>query len=522
MDLRAYLTILRRRKWVIVITTVITVTVVVIGTLLMTPEYEASTTLRIATAVRGTLDRVDYDVQYAERLMNTYTSIATSGPVLDELVQGLDLDEPPNVEVDVPANSELMRITVYAQDPVVAAQAANTLAEIVIAQSTDLYVSGRMAAQETLNQRLAQLEAELNRAWLERENLVTQSPEDTERISTATRLIALKERQYADLLAEYDQIVVRDSLHANTPVVFESAETPLVPSKPNMKQNIALGVLMGLIGGIGLAFLFENLDTRLRTTEQIADVANLPALGMIPVAGKQPENTVLNGDSPMGEAVRRLRANIFAPNQEAPYKTLMITSAEPGEGKSTILASLAVALAQSGRQVIAVDGDLRRPTLHEMFHFSNHVGLSNILTQKRTLAEVVQHTTNPEVHVLTSGPSPSNPAELLSSPQMVDLIEQLAEEFDVVLLDTPSLLAVADAAVLAPIVDGVLLVVGRVPVRGETVQAARRQLEGVRAKSIGIVVNRVGQNANLYKYYLPVPKPNHRDGHHRVVSEEAF
>jgi non-specific protein-tyrosine kinase len=522
MDLRAYLTILWRRKWVIVVTTVIAVTVVVIGTLMMIPEYEASTTLRIATAVRGSVDRVDYDVQYAERLMNTHAGIATSRPVLDELVQRLDLDEPPNVEVHVPANSELMQITVYAQNPDVAAQAANALAEIVIAQSRDLYISARMAAQETLSQRLAQLEAELNQAWLERENLVSQSPDDSERIATATRLIALKERQYADLLAEYDQTVVRDSLHANTPVVFEPADTPLVPSKPNMKQNIALGVLMGLIGGIGLAFLFENLDTRLRTTEQITAAANLPAVGMIPVAGKQPEYTILNGDSPLGEAVRRLRTNIFAPNQEAPYKTLIITSAEPGEGKSTILASLAVALAQSGRQVIAVDSDLRRPTLHKMFHFSNHMGLSNVLKQKITLAKAVQHTTNPEVHVLTSGPSPSNPAELLSSPQMVALIEQLAQQFDIVLLDTPSLLAVADAAVLAPIVDGVLLVVGRVPARTETVQAARRQLEDVRAKSIGVVVNRVGQNANLYKYYSPIPKPKQRDVHNRGLPEQVL
>jgi capsular exopolysaccharide synthesis family protein len=150
------------------------------------------------------------------------------------------------------------------------------------------------------------------------------------------------------------------------------------------------------------------------------------------------------------------------------------------------------------------------------------MGLSNVLKQKITLAEAVQHTTNPEVHVLTSGPSPSNPAELLSSPQMVALIEQLAQQFDIVLLDTPSLLAVADAAVLAPIVDGVLLVVGRVPARTETVQAARRQLEDVRAKSIGVVVNRVGQNANLYKYYSPIPKPKQRDVHNRGLPEQVL
>jgi succinoglycan biosynthesis transport protein ExoP len=439
MELGAYLAILWRRKWVIAVTVAVTVTVVVMGTLMMTPQYEASATLRVMTATGGSADWVNYEVMYTDRLMNTYVEIATSRPVLGELVRRLGLGKPPQIEVEILPDTELFQITVEDPNPIVAREAANALAEILVARSEELHTGKR----------------------------------------------------------------VRDFVS-----VIEPAFAPSAPSKPPTKRNIALGFMVGLAGGIGLAFLFENLDTTLYTTEQIKEVAELSTLGKIPTARRQRQVTFFNGNSPQGEAFRRLRTHIFTLDQGMPLQTLLVTSAEPREGKSTIVANLALAIAQSGRKVIVVDGDLRRPTLHRIFDLSNEIGLSSILKQEATLDEAAQDSKIAGVQVLTSGPLPSNPAELLGSPQMTALIEQLAQQFDMVLLDTPSLLAVTDAAVLAPTVDGVVLVVGRAQAQREAVRAAHQQLVYVKARSIGVVVNRAEQDGSYYYYHRA---PTQRD-----------
>jgi polysaccharide biosynthesis transport protein len=503
MELRTYLAILWRRKWVIAITVAVTVTVVVIITLMATPIYMTSAMLRVATAAGGSVEAVRYnDIMYADRLMNTYTKIATSSPVLEELTQRLGLDNPPQIEVEILANTELMKITVENWNPALAAEIANTLAEILIAQSRELYTGGGKTAQEILSERLAQIEDELNQARREYESLVAQSPEDSERITAASRSIKLKEETYATLLEQYERVRITEVIRANTVSIIELAVAPQVPSKPRKELNIAVGVMVGLAGGLGLAFLFENLDTTLYTAEQIEAATELSTLGQIPTTTwRQRQITFLNGNSPQGEAFRRLSTNIFTLDHEAPLQTLLVTSAEPGEGKSTIVANLAFAIAQSGRKIIVVDSDLRLPTLHQIFGLSNEIGLSNVLKQEVTLDEAEQDSKMPGVRVLTSGPLPANPAELLGSSQMTALIKQLGQQYDLVLLDTPSLLAVTDAAMLAPTVDGVVLVVGRAQVQQGAVRAARQQLADVKARPVGVVVNRAEQDGSYYYYH---------------------
>lgn len=431
MELRTYLAILWRRKWVIAVTVVVTLAVVVIGTRMITPTYVASATLRVAPAVRGPADRSGWDeIQYVDRLINTYTEIATSSPVLEELKQRLNLSESLQIEVEIPANTELMQIKVRDQNPVLAAVAANHLADILISQS--------------------------------RKNK--------------------SERGY-------------------TLSLVDPAVVPQSPAQPRKELNIAVGLMFGLVGGLGLAFLFENLDTRLYTTRQIELATELTTLGEIPTARKRQQTSFLNCNSPQGEAFRYLRTKILSLNREVPPRTLLITSAEPGEGKSTIVANLAYTIAQSGRSVIVVDGDLRLPTLHKIFELPNTIGLSTILKRESTLAEAVQCSATAGVQVLTSGPLPPNPAELLGSPQMTALIEQLKRRFDLVLLDSPAYLAVTDAAILAPLADGVVLVVGRAQIRQEAVRTARQELVNINANLMGIVVNRAEQDRHYHSYY---------------------
>jgi capsular exopolysaccharide synthesis family protein len=212
-------------------------------------------------------------------------------------------------------------------------------------------------------------------------------------------------------------------------------------------------------------------------------------LGKIPKIGKQ-KATFLNGNSPEGEAFRHLRTNIFAYSRRADLKSLLVTSAEAGEGKSTIIVNLAYTIAQSGRKVVVVDSDLRMPTLHKTFGLANDVGLSNLLRQEATLETALRQTSEPGIAVITSGPLPSNPAELLESSHMATVLAQLHQRYDIVLLDAPAFLAVTDAAVLAPQVDGVLLVVQLAQTRQEAVAEVSQRLATIHARAVGFVVSR--------------------------------
>jgi capsular exopolysaccharide synthesis family protein len=480
-------------------------TVVVVGTFMATPEYVASTMLRVVPPPLGSIDFLSYSPDRDARLINTYVEIATSGPVLEELTQRLRLDNPPQIEVEALADTELIQISVENRNPILAREAANTLAEILVAQSEELYAGDRETPRHILGEQLAQTEEELNRALEELESQIAQSPEDSERIAAARRSVELKQETYATLLRLYEQAQAREALFENTLYVVEPAVTPQAPARPRKGLNITLGFVVGLVGAMGLALLFEGLDTTLHTVEQIEGVTELPTLGEIPAAVGWQQETPLNGTSSSEEAFRRLRTNIFALGQDAPVQTLLVTSAGPGEGKSTIVAKLASAMAQSGRKVIAVDGDLRRPALHEILDLPNERGLSSILHQEATLDEAVQESTTTGIQVLTSGPLPPNPAELLGSPEMTTLLQRLTQEFDLVLLDTPALLPVIDAAVLAPIADGVVLVVELAQARQEAVRTACRQLASVKARPVGVVVNRAGQSHRHYYHSPDVP-----------------
>jgi len=517
MELRAYLAILWRRKWAIVTTAAMTVLVTAVGTFLVTPSYAASATLRVATAATGSPDYVNYDITYADRLMNTYTRIATSGPVLAELAQKLGLVKPPQVDVEVPANTELLKITVEDSNPALTRDAANALASILIAHVQEQYNGGGKTAQDILKEQLTQAEDDVNQARKNYEAVLAQSAPDSAQGLAAKRSLDLREETYSRLLGQYESVRVSEAVRANAISVVEPAVVPLAPSKPKKALNIGLGLLVGLVAGVGLAFLFEHMDTTLQTTEQIEKATKLPILGNIPVAKGPQQITFFTNNSPQEEAFRSLRTIIFMFDPNTPLQKLLLTSAEPGEGKSTIVVNLASAMACVGRKVVVVDADLRLPKLHYIFGLMNSPGLSSVLKQETTLHKAVQESIIPGVYVLTSGPLPPNPAELLSSPQMTGLIEQLAEQFDLVLLDTPALLPVTDAAVLAPIVDGVVLVVGRTQARQEAVRAALRQLSNVKARLVGVIVNRAEQNDG-YHYYHTLQSRGEQRGtrsHHR-------
>jgi capsular exopolysaccharide synthesis family protein len=517
---RSYPAILWHRKWLIAGTTIATVVVVLLGTLLVTPLYQASAKLRVYTAARGSVDWVDYDIAYTERLMNTYSQLATSQPVRQELAQQLNLTHLPEISAQVIPETELMQISVEGADPVLVTAVANGLAQIMVARSQD-YAGGGRTAQDILNEQLTLAEEELAQTQAAYAEALAQTPQDSARISALSRSVDLRQEVYTALLQQYERTRVAEELRSNALSIVEPATLPREPSKPNTMMNLMLGALVGLVAGTGLALLFERLDTRVQSTDEIEEITALPALGRIPYVRRMPANVFLGNSIPAQEAYHRLQARLEARTAGDGLRSILVTSAEPGEGKSAIVANLAQALAHAGRRVVIVDANLRRPVMHQILDVSNKAGLSNALNHEWTVQEAVQTTRVPGVWVLTSGTPHPNPALLFKSPGMAGLLDELTNPFDVILLDVPPVLAVADATLLAPQVDGVLLAVGRDQTKRESIVAALEHLAAVQARVLGVVVNWAEPTEDLHGYRHYQQLPSRRNGQPTAVRTVA-
>ncbi len=492
MELRQYLEIIQRRKWIIILSTVLCTLLAAVLTYFATPQYRSQTTLRVAT-----INNIDY----TQILMNTYARIATSSTVRSELRTQLGLSEPPNLSVELVPGTELMIIEAQAEDPAQAQAVANTAASVLAAQSREIYSGSGKTTTEILASQLAQAELELNETRQQYDLLFAESPDDVTAIDAINQSIALRERTYSTLLEQYEDARLNEALLANSVSVVEPANLPASPATPQPVLNMVLGALGGLILGVVLAFVVENLDTKMYTMDHIESATELPTVGRIPASKDDLQIARLNnGHYPQLEAFRRLRTNILPVGSEAEPAITMVTSAQRGEGKSTICANLAVTIAQSGRRVVVVDCDMRLPSVHKIFNLPNKRGLTSVLTQEVSLQDAILDTSYPRLQAIASGPLPPNPTELLGSPQMVALLEELLNDYDVVLLDTPAMLSVADSAVLAHLVDRIIWVVSLAVTRRDDVDTVRRQLSNVHVNSIEVVINRAGDSSDYTAY----------------------
>lgn len=212
--------------------------------------------------------------------------------------------------------------------------------------------------------------------------------------------------------------------------------------------------------------------------------------------------TESNPKSPISEGYRILRTNIEFSSIDHKLQVIMVTSSKPNEGKSTTSANVAVAFAQSDKRVLLIDGDLRKPSQHHIFGKSNRVGLTNVLFKQKSLDEVIQSTDTDNLFIIHAGPTPPNPSELLSSMQMASLLSKARGMYDVIIIDTPPILSVTDAQIVATLSDGVVLVVDSGKVKKEVALKAKASLEHVNAKLIGVVLNNINRNdSDSYAYY---------------------
>ncbi|HEX6387580.1 MAG TPA: polysaccharide biosynthesis tyrosine autokinase, partial [Anaerolineae bacterium] len=326
--------------------------------------------------------------------------------------------------------------------------------------------------------------------------------------------LSLYQQIYSTLLGNYEAVRLARLQSTANVVQVEQAVAPHNPVPPS--PLAALGAAAGLIVAGAIAFLFEFLDNTMKTPEDIGRVLNLPVLGYvthIPDLHKAPVRPYVAQrlQSPVAEAFRTLRVNLEFASMERPLRTILVTSAAPGEGKTTVLTNLAIVMAQAGHNVLLIDADLRRPTQQAVFRLPGQRGLTNLLLDynadasdeavRDLLNQAIQETTVDRLRVLTSGPVPPNPAELLGSKRMGQLLRQLEKTAGVVLIDSPPV-AAADTLVMAAKVDGVVLVVqpGRTDVN--VALAMMEQLERTNAPVIGVVLNRIPRNrADYYKLY---------------------
>ena len=501
MELRHYLQILERRKWVVIIVAVVTVVIVVTGTLLATPSFTSSATIRVAQIQDKSVD--NYDLNYTQRLINTYVELIRSRPFLEQAIDrmGLDVDAADLakvVTVEAIPNTELLKLSAQSQSPVIAMDLANTLGALIVEEGERLYSGQGKTVQEIL---LEQLTGILNNLQLDRERLQLLLEDDSGvdqsgEIQDLNTRVFVQEQTYARVLDAYGEARVSDEAKANSISIAVPAEVPEIPTEPKVLLNIALGAMVGLVGGIALALVRENLDLAIYSPDDLDAGAQTALLGSIPnlkVPAKLRGAPLLlrqNGGSAAVEAFRLLRSNVLTLHHGRTPRTVLVTSVEDDAGKSTVLANLAVALAQLGRKVVAVDTDLRNPKLAEVFGVPNDRGLKSVLIEGGTLEHAARQTKVPGVLVLPSGPLPHNPADLLGLQSMRQLISDIAGWADLVLLDSPSILQYSDAVVLAPLVDSVILVVGRGGVSGGQIQKAAAQLSKVGVDQVGFVFNR--------------------------------
>ncbi|MFH0925539.1 MAG: polysaccharide biosynthesis tyrosine autokinase [bacterium] len=312
-------------------------------------------------------------------------------------------------------------------------------------------------------------------------------------------------QMYDILIKRFKETSIAEGLKNTNIRIIDPAEVPRYPVFPKKKLNILLSLIVGLMGGVGLSFFFEYLDSTIKSKEDVDKHLDMPTLGLIPAFPKKIKDEgshyLIHHDpkSPITEAYRSIRTNILFSSVDR-LKCLLVTSSISSEGKSTTLVNLGITLAQSKRKTLIVDADLRKPNLHN-FLGKNEIGLSNLLVRVDDLSKVIQETEIPNLSIITSGPLPPNPSELIDSQRMKDLLVEFRNNFDYVLIDSPPLVSVTDPTILSTLVDATLLIINSKKTNREFIIDGINHLKNVQAKVLGVILNEVTIGHNKYYYY---------------------
>jgi polysaccharide biosynthesis transport protein len=516
MELRQVFSIVWKWMWLVVLSVLVAATSSFLVSRAATPLFRTKTTLMVGRVIQNP-DPNSMDLYTGQQLALTYIQLTKREPVLKGALESLGLKDMDwqmlgaQVSASIVAQTQLIDINVIDSNPYRAKALADAVAKqmelLSPSASSGLSTEQATFIQDQVNDlqvKIKDAQGEVEKLRIQRDAAVS-----SRQVQDFNNQMAVWENKISDWQNTFSQLLLSlKGGDTNTISVVEEAAIPTYPFSPNVPMNVITAAVIGFVLALGGAFLIEYLDDTVKTPEDIERISKLATLGAITqIEGDEYPDKLISirqPRSPITEAYRVLRTNIQYSSIDKPIKTLLMTSPGPGEGKSVTLANLASVIAQSGLKVILVDTDLRRPSQHKVFGLSNRRGLTDaILHPLPGISEFLQKTELENLRLLTTGPLPPNPAELLTSVRMGELIEELKNQADMVLFDSPPSLIVADAAILGSKVDGVILVNDAGRTRTAAARRAVDEMHRVRAHLLGIILNRLSANGDgfMYPYY---------------------
>jgi succinoglycan biosynthesis transport protein ExoP len=483
--LRDHAGVVVRRRWMVVTAVVATLLGALVMIVLQEPIYRAEAQMLVEPRSGEAVFEEDptFNVQNLERAIQTEIQVLEGQRVRDRVQSDLGLAEPPpEVSASPIGSTDVVSVTVRSEDPRTAQVLADAYVEAYAATRREHAIETLETAGAELQSTVDDLEAQIDAA------------DDSQRPALIAQTAAFKER--------LDQLRIDAALTTGGASVVKAADLPDDPVEPQPLRTGALAAVIGLLLGLGAAFLVDHLDDSLRAPADLESVTDVPVLAVVPVE-PPPDNRPIAMSEPNEFAVevyRGLRTNIQFLALDKPLQIIQVTSPIPGEGKTTTASNLAVVLAQAGNQVIIVDADLRKPQLHEVFGVQAAPGITEALLGENV--DMVVNHLDGGVHVVTAGAVPPNPSEMLSSSRVGAMLHDLASRYDYVIIDSAPVLPVADAVTLGRAVEGVLLVAQAGRTSRHAVEDALGRLERVGAPVFGIVLNRakVGGREGGYGY----------------------
>lgn len=521
LDLARYLLIFRRWLWLIAICTLLAGAVAYVVSISMTPVYEATATLITEQSGNPFDSFTSWAIRNAQWEPLTYAKLLPLVTQATATKLGLEKIDPASISVDVETETRVVVLRVRDTDPVRATQIANTIPMVFADYVQSLQQDRYTEAKEALSEELERLETDIDatQSRIEAIGEATTVAQQTE-MTRLEETLAQQRYSYGQLLTAYEQVRMSEAQAQGTLLLFQEATVPQRPVLPKIGLNTLLAAAAGMLLAVGAAFLFEHLDDTIKTSDDVKKALGLVTLAAIPQIEGDGENKLVVVEqpfSPSAEIFRKLRTNIGFSGLDRPLRTLLVTSPSPSEGKSTAITNLAATMAQAGLKVIALDADLRRPRLHVLLNLSPYGGLSKSLLDGRVDGHIQPVREVEGLMLLAAGEKPPDPAEALGSQRMRQLLAELTEQADIVLVDSPPILPVTDAAVLAQAVDGVLLLIDSGSTRRQIAQRAVEELNQVGANLIGVVLNRVSARTGGYYHHYHAyyggdegKKPRHR------------
>lgn len=543
MTLEQYWAIVIRRWHIILICFCVVGLGAFVGSKLMKPLYQSTVLVQVVIG-SGSVNQADYNnLQASDQLVQTEADLATDDPVLREVASHYpDLSASQlagEVSSTVKTNTQLFEIDVLDPSPTRAASLANDIAATLIKQQSQEMQQDNAQAQQQIQQNLDQTGQQIDDTTTQISALQAKRANQGQIVPLQAKLSGLQQRynQWQTALA---QLELTQAQGGNPLQVVQPAQPAIDPVRPNIPLQTGVGLMVGLLLGILLVLLFERLDTRVRAPEEIAKILAWPVLATVWRASSSKPEDVIDpaGQSVNNESFRMLRTNIGFSSLDKRLQSMIVTSAQKGDGKSVVAANLAIFMAKAGKNTLLIDADLRRPTQHGFFHLSPHLwGLSNAVlalsmntpdiprtpsyhqfvmntstlqsqggptTSTLSLAPFVHVVGIPNLWVMPSGPLPPNPAEFLESKAMQRFLTVITNcGVEVVIFDAPPLLGLSDASILASKVDGALIVVDTTRATKEKLRQVKAALTQTGVYVLGCVANKLRYKGseNVYYYY---------------------